>query len=117
MKLNSTAALLLLGLTPACLSQESKHLPPECTKTIRVHGSVPTGPFKTAPGEAYRASPLVKFEIKEGGTVSNVKMVRSSGLADVDKKILNAVAHWKYKARPTGCGVTESEMSVLIHLY
>ena len=118
MKRNIAVAFFFLGITPACLSQESlkKGVPPECTKTIRVHGSLPKGPFKTLPNESYRQSPTVKYIIQEDGAVSNVTITRSSGLADMDKKILDAIARWKYKPRPAGCGVIETEMIAIIHL-
>jgi TonB family protein len=117
MKLNIRVVLLTLGLVTSCWSQDSqkKSLPPECTKTIRVHGSFPNGPFKTLPDESYKRSPTVKYLIQEAGTVSNATITRSSGVADMDKKILDAIAKWKYKPRPSGCGVIETEMTVTIH--
>lgn len=84
-------------------------------ETVRVHGSFPKGPFKLLPGESYK-EPLSKYQIQEDGTVSNAIVARSSGVADIDKKVLGAVAHWKYKPRSLGCGVIDTEMSVLIHL-
>jgi TonB family protein len=92
-----------------------KVLQPECTKTARIKGSFPTGPFRTSPGEAYKRSPAVKFVIEEDGSVSNVQLARTSGLADLDKKVSNAVVGWKYKPRARGCGAIETEMDVLIH--
>ena len=56
---------------------------------------------------------MVKFQINEDGTVSNTKIVRSSGVADIDKKVPAAVSSWKYAPRP-GCPVIDSEMSVTI---
>jgi TonB family protein len=118
MKRNIGVLLLTLGLVTTCWGQESqkKSLPPECTKTIRVHGSDPKGPFKTLPNESYKQSPTVKYLIQEDGTVSDATITRSSGMADMDKKILDAIAKWKYKPRPSGCGVIETEMAVTIHL-
>jgi len=55
---------------------------------------------------------VVKFQINGDGTVSNVKLVRSSGVRDIDKKLLSAVAKWKFKPNP-GCAI-ESEMTVAI---
>jgi len=42
-------------------------------------------------------------------------IVRSSGVADIDKKILEAIAKWKYKPRPSGCGVIENEVTLTIY--
>jgi len=89
---------------------------PECAKTIRVQGSFPSGPFKTLPNESYRQSPTIKYVIQEDGTVSNATITRSSGLSDMDKKVFDAIARWKYKPRPAGCGAIESEMVAIIHL-
>jgi TonB family protein len=89
---------------------------PECTKTIRVQGSFPSGPFRTLPNESYRQSPTIKYVVQEDGTVSNATITRSSGLSDMDKKVLDAIARWKYKPRPAGCGAIESEMVAIIHL-
>ncbi len=61
---------------------------------IRVHGSFPKGPFKFLPKESYKRSPLIKYQIQEGGTVSDAILTRSSGVADIDKKVLDAVARW-----------------------
>ena len=118
MKSHIAVVLLTLGLVTNCWGQESqkKSLPPECTKTIRVHGSFPKGPFKTVPNESYKQSPTVKYLIQEDGTVSNATITRSSGMADMDKKILDAITKWKYKPRPSGCGVIETEMTAIIHL-
>jgi TonB family protein len=116
MKPNIGVVMLMLGLAAMCWSQDSqkKSLPPECTRTIRVHGSFPKGPFKTLPGESYKGSPKVKYLIQENGTVTNATVTRGSGVADMDKNILDAIANWKYKPRPSGCGVIETEMTVTI---
>jgi len=74
---------------------------------------VPSGPYKFLPGETYKQSPTVKFQINEDGTVSKVKLIRSSGVKDVDKQVLKEVSSWKFKAVP-GC-IIDSEMTVLIH--
>jgi TonB family protein len=117
MKPNIGVVLLTLGLVTTCCSQDSekKSLSPECATTIRVHGSFPKGPFKTLPGESFKRSPTYKYLIQEDGTVSNATITRSSGVADIDKKMLDAFAKWKYKPRPSGCGVIETEGTITIH--
>lgn len=114
---NIAVVLLTLSLATACWGQGSqkKSVPPECAKTTRIHGSFPNGPFKTLPNESYKRSPTVRYVIEEDGTVSNPAITRSSGVADMDKKILDAIARWKYKPRPAGCGAIETEMTVTIH--
>ena len=108
-------AVLLSLLLPAGADTQQKAVPPECTKVTRVHGSFPKGPFKPLPTESYRNTPSVKFLIQEDGSVSDVRITRSSGVADIDKKVLESVSQWKYKARPSGCGVIENEGTVVIH--
>ena len=110
--------LLSLGLVTACWSQDSqkKIVRSECLKVIRADGSVPKGPFRARFGESYKRSPIVKFLINENGEVTEPTISRSSGIADIDKKLIDAVARWKYKPRPSGCGVIENEMAVTIDL-
>jgi TonB family protein len=72
------------------------------------------GPFKFLPKESYRRLPVIKFLIHEDGTVSDAKVIRSSGVGDIDKKLLDSIVLWKYKPRPVGCGVVESEISMTI---
>jgi TonB family protein len=107
---------LFLALGCPCRSQDAqkRSLPPECTKTIRVNGAFPTGPFKILPNETYKRPPFIRYQIQEDGAVSDAVLVHSSGVADVDKKVVDAVRSWKYQARPTGCGVIETKMSVVI---
>jgi len=108
--------LLAVGLWSTCWSQDAqkKSLPSECTKTVRLHGSFPNGPFKFLPKESYKGGPLIKYQIQEDGTVSDATLTRSSGVADIDKKVLDAVVRWKYKPRPVGCGVIENKMLATI---
>src|SRR5579863_7448414 len=107
MKPKIVVVLLTLGLATVCWGQDAKKksVPSECTKTIRVHGSFPKwGTIKYLPNEAYKRSPIIKYQIQEDGTVSNVTLNRSSGVADIDKKLRDAVARWEFKPRPVGCG-------------
>jgi TonB family protein len=73
----------------------------------------PKGPFKFGKNESYTGSPMVKYDIGEDGSVSNARISRSSGVADIDKKIRAALLGWKFKPRP-GCGKIEAEGSVTI---
>jgi TonB family protein len=78
-------------------------------------GTSPTinGPFQLAPTESYSGPPVIKFLVQEDGTVSDVRLIRSSGVADIDKKLLKAYSGWKYRAQ-AGRPVVESEVSVII---
>jgi TonB family protein len=106
---------VVLSFLLASGANTPQSMPPECTKVTRVRGSFPKGPFKTLPTESFKNAPSVKFLIQEDGLVSDVSITRSSGVADMDKKVLESVSQWRYKARPNGCGVIESQMTVVIH--
>src|SRR5215467_7728188 len=116
MKLRIAVVLLVFGLAHVCSGQDSQtnNLRPECAKLVRVHGSYPKGPFKILPGESYKRSPTIKYEIQEDGAVTNAIITRKSGVADIDKKFLDSISRWKYKPRPPGCGDIENEMTVTI---
>jgi TonB family protein len=106
---------LLFFLTAPCLCQtpRKEKVSPECKHRALLSKAGPTGPYKFLPGETYKQSPTVKFQINEDGTVSKVKLIRSSGVKDIDKQVVTTVSGWKFKAVP-GC-VLDSEMTVLIH--
>ena len=112
MKPTIAVALLTIGLWSACWGQgtQKKNVPSECTKLIRLRSTFPNGPFKFLPKETYKGGPLIKYQVQEDGTVSDATLARSSGVADIDKKAVDAVAHWKFKPRPVGCGVIDTEM-------
>jgi TonB family protein len=66
----------------------------------------------------FRANPtktdrLVKFQVNEDGTVSGARLIRGCGVSDIDKHVVAAVAHWKFKPRP-GCGVIDTERDLTI---
>jgi len=57
--------------------------------------------------------PLITFQILESGEVTNVRLKRSSGVADIDEDALNWIQSTRYNRRP-GCGVIESQASVTV---
>ena len=79
------------------------------------------GPFldfkdvKMQPGERYR-SPSIRYQINEDGTVSNVKVLRYSGVKDIDQQLASAVSNLKYVPRP-GCPALGTEMTLTIDWY
>jgi TonB family protein len=107
--------LFMLGAAVICsgqTAQESK-VPSRCIPRVWKRKPFPKGPFNFLPNDSHKRSPIVKFQINEDGTVSNTKVTRRSGVADIDKKVAEAITGWKYAPRP-GCPVIESEMSVTI---
>ena len=57
---------------------------------------------------------MVKYQIEEDGKVTNAMLIRSSGVASIDKAVVDAMGRLKYQPRPKGCGQIETEMSVTI---
>jgi TonB family protein len=48
--------------------------------------------------------PKISFVVREGGKVSNVKVVKGTGSATVDAAMVRSVEAWKYKPQP-GCAI------------
>lgn len=87
----------------------------KCQPKVVKHGPVPKGSdIVVRKDEKVRGYPVISFQILESGEVTNALVKRSSGLANVDKYALEWVKGTKYNSR-SGCGVIESEVSVLIH--
>jgi TonB family protein len=109
--------LLLVGAA-VCPAQtaEEKRIPPSCKSDRQESAALPTGPFKFLPNESLKGHPLVKFQINEDGTVSNVRLVHGCGVRDINKKVVESVSKWKYKPKPE-CGVVDVELMVIIDLH
>jgi TonB family protein len=109
--------LFTLALAPMICSQDKPKttLPPECTKTIWARTTLPKS-LKIPHSRAYKGPPTLKFQIQEDGSITNVSIMRSSGVPDFDQQILQAFANWKYKPRPAGCGIIENTMALTIDL-
>ncbi len=75
------------------------------------HG--PPTEFKFRKGEKYRHSPVVSYAVDPDGRISNVKLVRRSGVKDIDAFVVNWVKNLKYKPAP-GCSAFETEMTITI---
>ena len=75
---------------------------------------MPTAKFQVKNGEKYKAAPTVSFVIAEDGKVRKVKLVRSSGIRDIDRNAIKTVRKWKYNSRP-GCEAVEVLMTITIH--
>jgi TonB family protein len=75
------------------------------------HG--PRREFKFRKGEKYRNSPVVFYEVNPDGKPSNVKLMRSTGVKDIDDFAVDWVKKLKYKPAP-GCVGFESQMTITI---
>src|SRR3954464_6371932 len=58
-------------------------------------------------GEHYKQSPIVSYNIEEDGRITNVKLVRSSGVPRIDKDFVGQTGRNRYKPRAGGCGMLE----------
>jgi len=110
--------LFALSLAPRSCPQDKPTtiLPPECAKTFWAHTEWPKS-LKIPHSRAYQGPPTLKFQIPEDGSITNVSIMRSSGVSDFDQQILQAFAKWKYQPRPAGCGIIETTMALTIDLH
>ena len=58
--------------------------------------------------------PKVSYVVSEGGSVTKVKVVKSTGSAKLDAALVKSVQSWKYKPNP-GCTV-ETSMALAIDI-
>jgi hypothetical protein len=65
-------------------------------------------------GERYLRSPRISLLLDEKGAVIEAKIIRTSGIKEIDGWVLNSVKAWKYNAA-TGCGTREVDVSVSIN--
>jgi TonB family protein len=106
--------LILMAVATPCPAQNAtKTDPSACAPKIQKKASFPKGSVKIRPNEVYKNLPVVKYRILEDGSVSNVKLVRRSGVSDVDREAVDWVQSTKYNARP-GCGVVDSTITVAV---
>lgn len=103
---------LVLGALLLLSTNDQGPVSSACRISRQTKGSVPWKLFKRSVGESYKHAPIVSFTIKEDGSVSNVRLIRSSGIRDLDQQVLTAIANWKYKPNP-GCTI-ETKMSLTI---
>jgi len=61
-------------------------------------------------GEKSRRPPMVAYEVQEDGDVRKLRLVRHSGIKELDGKLLLAASQWKYQARP-GCGIVKVRLA------
>ena len=85
-----------------------------CKLALLKKGQNPLTGFELRKGETYRNSPVVSFSISPDGSVSGVKLVRTSGVSRIDDAVVADAKNMKYKPRAGACGTVVSEMSVTI---
>lgn len=100
-----TTAILILTIAPFALAQTNQS-GVDCKSPVLQSGSDAIEEIQPQKGERFRRPPMVAYEVQEDGEVRKVRLVRHSGIKELDGKLVLAVSQWKYQARP-GCGVVK----------
>jgi TonB family protein len=115
-----TVAFLLVVIPPAAIAQlkpksdpnyDIKRCAPKLLGKKVTSGGKPLTIHWRKGEKRISRSPIVALEILESGDVSNIRLKRSSGVADIDKYALDWVKQMRYNRRP-GCGSFDSEVGV-----
>jgi TonB family protein len=95
-------------------SKEEKELIARC-KTRPIKNALPKEPknWKWEKGEKYHGGPTISYTIEEDGTVTNVKLKRSSAVRKIDEYYVAWVKGSKYEAMP-GCSGIDTAFSITI---
>src|SRR5437764_5766467 len=101
--------LVLLSAGSAEDKQSTKSDQERCGTTKLQGPSLDFKGVKMRPGERYR-SPAVRYQINENGTVSNVRVLRYSGVKDIDQKLASTGSNLKFGPR-RGCPALISEIT------
>lgn len=100
-------SILMLAASAPAQANQTK---PDCEPLVLQSGSATMGDVTPQPGEKYRRPPMVAYDVLEDGSVANVRIVRKSGIRELDGKLYAAALQWKYQARP-GCKVAKVRMA------
>src|SRR5215471_8259494 len=87
-----TAVYLTLAFAPIALSQANQT---DCKSLVLQSGSAETGEPQPQKGEKYRRPPMVAYEVQEDGDVRGLRLVRHSGIKELDEELLAAASEWK----------------------
>jgi len=111
-----TAILFFSGTTLAQqpTKYQIEHATGPCKQVLLNKDKDLVGPFHLRAGETYRHSPAISYSIQVDGTVTDAKLIQSSGIKRLDEVVLSNVANWKYKPRASRCGIIDSQMSLTI---
>jgi NTF2 fold immunity protein len=95
-----TVAYVALLFTPSAFPQANQT---DCKSLVLQSGPAQMYDAQPQKGEKYRRPPMVAYEVKEDGVVRGLRLVRHSGIKDLDQALLDVASGWKYRTRP-GCG-------------
>lgn len=105
----TAAAILMLTLAPILLSQMVQ--PGTACKSLEMRSaSAAIEEVQPQKGEKYRRPAMVAYEVQENGDVGKLRLVRHSGIKELDGKLLSMAHQWKYQTRP-GCRVAKVSLA------
>lgn len=115
----SLAIAAIFFFSGIALSQEPTkyqiaHATGPCKRVFLNKELVPLGSFHFRQGEKYRGGPLVGYSIQIDGTVTDVKIIKPSGINRLDDLVLADAKNWKYKPRASKCGVLDTTIALNI---
>jgi len=93
--------ILALSFAPVLLSQTGR-TGTDCKALVMRSEVTAIDEVQPQEGEKYRRPPMVAYEVQENGDIRKLRLVRHSGIKELDEKLLSAAVQWKYEARP-GC--------------
>lgn len=109
---------IILALTVSlvavpCVKPQSQHDESKCAAVLvrKVKYELP----KDVKG--FKSSPKISYVIELDGSVTNVKVVKSSGSKAVDEAVLDGVKKSSYRPLNPGCGPVNSSATIIIDFF
>jgi hypothetical protein len=101
--------ILALIIAPVLLSQTGQ-TGTECKSLVMRSEVTAIDEVQPQEGEKYRRPPMVAYEVQEDGDVRKLRLVRHSGIKELDEKLLSTAVQWKYQTRP-GCAALKVRLA------
>lgn len=74
-----------------------------CAPRLLRHPELKPGEILVRTGESYAGPPVLRADIEEDGKITNLQLLSSSGIQQLDAILLSSGKEWKYAPRPH-CG-------------
>lgn len=85
----------------------------KCRLEVVERPEIRPGEDLVQPGESYHGAPVLRADIQEGGRITNVQLLKPSGIERLDARLLADVDQWKYAPRPH-CGVVQANIVISV---
>jgi hypothetical protein len=105
-----TAAIIFAVIFPPVLLSQTSRSGTDCKSLVLRSEVTAIAEPQPQKGEKYRRPPMVAYEVEENGDVRKLRLVRHSGIRELDGKLLSTAVQWKYQTRP-GCGVLKVRLA------